>query len=146
MASILARSAHRALLSQRPALALATAAARRSALPAAPRGTLALVQTRALSFTARAAHPKPTNDIPLGNETLQEAANAPDHLNEHSFGNKGPPLGVGVASAGDEPGKEVNPYTEGPSAIEKAVHIFFLTEILRGVCALRRRRALCAHA
>jgi hypothetical protein len=77
------------------------------------------------------------NTVPLGGETLKEAANAPDHLGEHSFGNKGPPLGVGLASAGDEPGKELDRYKDGPSAIEKAVHIFFLTEILRGARALR---------
>lgn len=36
-------------------------------------------------------------------------------------------------------GKETNPYKGGPSAIDKAVHLFFFTEIVRGealVCTL----------
>jgi len=31
----------------------------------------------------------------------------------------------------------VNPYRNGPSAIDKAVHLFFLTEILRGTPIMR---------
>ncbi len=33
----------------------------------------------------------------------------------------------------DAQGLEVNPYRNGPSAIDKAVHLFFFTEILRGI-------------
>ncbi|GLB34053.1 putative oxidoreductase [Lyophyllum shimeji] len=33
----------------------------------------------------------------------------------------------------DAQGKEVNPYKDGPSSIDKAVHLFFFTEILRGM-------------
>ncbi|KAH9948419.1 NADH dehydrogenase Fe-S protein 8 [Amylocystis lapponica] len=33
----------------------------------------------------------------------------------------------------DEPGKDINPYKDGPGALEKAVHLFFFTEILRGM-------------
>ena len=32
---------------------------------------------------------------------------------------------------------DVNPYAGGPSAIEKAAHLFFLTEIFRGTCSER---------
>ncbi|EIW82285.1 NADH-quinone oxidoreductase [Coniophora puteana RWD-64-598 SS2] len=45
---------------------------------------------------------------------------------------KSPSLGSGGLTAADEPGKDVNPYKDGPSAIDKAVHMFFFTEILRG--------------
>jgi NADH dehydrogenase (ubiquinone) Fe-S protein 8 len=45
---------------------------------------------------------------------------------------KSPPLGTGVYSARDEPGKYINPYEGGPSALEKAAHLFFFTEIVRG--------------
>jgi NADH dehydrogenase (ubiquinone) Fe-S protein 8 len=38
-----------------------------------------------------------------------------------------------MLSAQDEAGKSVNPYKGGPSAIDKAVHLFFFTEILRGM-------------
>lgn len=37
-----------------------------------------------------------------------------------------------AALTGGEPGQYVNPYQHGPSAIDKAVHLFFFTEILRG--------------
>jgi len=39
---------------------------------------------------------------------------------------------TGTLSAEDEPGKYVDPYKGGQSAIDKAVHLFFFTEILRG--------------
>ena len=40
--------------------------------------------------------------------------------------------GVHVYTAADEPGKDYDPYKDGPSAIDKAVHLFFFTEIIRG--------------
>ena len=49
---------------------------------------------------------------------------------------KSPRLGTGVYSARDEPGKYVNPYEGGPSALEKAAHLFFFTEIVRGAFTL----------
>jgi NADH dehydrogenase (ubiquinone) Fe-S protein 8 len=45
---------------------------------------------------------------------------------------RSPRLGTGVYSARDELDKYVNPYEGGPSALEKAAHIFFFTEIVRG--------------
>jgi NADH dehydrogenase (ubiquinone) Fe-S protein 8 len=45
---------------------------------------------------------------------------------------KSPPLGQGSASAAEEPGKDFNPYKDGPGALDKAVHLFFLTEIMKG--------------
>lgn len=47
-----------------------------------------------------------------------------------------PRLGSGVYSTKEEPDKYVNPYAGGPSALEKAAHIFFFTEIVRGRCQL----------
>jgi NADH dehydrogenase (ubiquinone) Fe-S protein 8 len=88
---------------------------------------------RALSTSMPRLQATPIERAPLGNEPLNKAANAPDHLRGKSFGQMGPPLGAGVASAGDEPGKELNPYKDGPSAIDKAVHLFFFTEIIRGM-------------
>ena len=40
-------------------------------------------------------------------------------------------------TAADEPGKDYDPYKDGPSAIDKAVHLFFFTEIIRGACRLQ---------
>jgi len=42
------------------------------------------------------------------------------------------PRGTGTSSAEDEPEKYLDPYKGGQSAIDKAVHLFFFTEILRG--------------
>lgn len=46
---------------------------------------------------------------------------------------KSPPLGTGTLTARDEPDKDMDPYKNGPSAIDKAVHLFFFTEIIRGM-------------
>ncbi len=55
----------------------------------------------------------------------------PAHDSSHDS-TKSSRLGTGVYSARDEPGKFVNPYKGGPSALEKAAHLFFFTEIVRG--------------
>ena len=36
----------------------------------------------------------------------------------------------------DAQGNELNPYRNGPSALDKAVHLFFFTEIIRGMSQL----------
>ncbi|KAH7930663.1 Ndufs8, NADH:ubiquinone oxidoreductase 23 kd subunit [Leucogyrophana mollusca] len=46
---------------------------------------------------------------------------------------KSPPLGAGSLTAKDEPDKDIDPYRDGPGAIDKAVHLFFFTEIIRGM-------------
>ena len=43
-------------------------------------------------------------------------------------------------TAADEPGKDFDPYKDGPSAIDKAVHLFFFTEIIRGTCRVQKQR------
>ncbi|KAI1796169.1 NADH-quinone oxidoreductase [Ganoderma leucocontextum] len=61
------------------------------------------------------------------------ASNKPkDHLAP------GPPIRspssrAATYTAADEPGKDYDPYKDGPSAIDKAVHLFFFTEIIRGM-------------
>jgi len=37
----------------------------------------------------------------------------------------------------DSQGNELNAYRHGPSALDKAVHLFFFTEIIRGRCTIR---------
>ncbi|KAI0832646.1 NADH dehydrogenase Fe-S protein 8 [Trametes gibbosa] len=44
---------------------------------------------------------------------------------------RSPPLRT--YSATEEPGKDYDPYKDGPSAVDKAVHLFFFTEIIRGM-------------
>ncbi|THH22124.1 hypothetical protein EUX98_g8252 [Antrodiella citrinella] len=57
--------------------------------------------------------------------TSRLLAQAPKHA-DHSHHAHSLPL---TAKHGDD----INPYKGGPSAIEKAVHLFFFTEILRGM-------------
>jgi NADH dehydrogenase (ubiquinone) Fe-S protein 8 len=58
------------------------------------------------------------------------------HSHEHNSmasGNiRSPSLRVGTQGAEAEPDKYINPYKGGPSAVDKAVHLFFFTEIIRG--------------
>jgi NADH dehydrogenase (ubiquinone) Fe-S protein 8 len=57
----------------------------------------------------------------------------------HTSGNdsiKSPRLETGLYAVRDEPGKYVNPYEGGQSALEKAAHLFFFTEIVRGAFPL----------
>jgi hypothetical protein len=115
--------------SSRIALSFANNAALRHN-PAANRATITAY--RALSTSPRRALAEPLKSFPMGNESTAKASNAPDYVNKSSFGNKGPPLGSGMASAVDEPGKDLNPYKDGPSALDKAAHLFFFTEIVRG--------------
>ena len=42
------------------------------------------------------------------------------------------PGATSTLTAQDEPDKHTDSYKDGPSAIDKAVHLFFFTEILRG--------------
>ena len=42
----------------------------------------------------------------------------------------------GLSSANYESLEDINPYKGGPRVIDKAVHLFFFTEILRGTCFL----------
>lgn len=44
---------------------------------------------------------------------------------------RSPPLNAAFVPGSQSTG-DINPYKGGPSAIEKAVHLFFFTEILRG--------------
>ncbi|KAH7916267.1 Ndufs8, NADH:ubiquinone oxidoreductase 23 kd subunit [Hygrophoropsis aurantiaca] len=43
------------------------------------------------------------------------------------------PVGTGSYTAANEPDKYIDPYKDGPGAIDKAVHLFFFTEIIRGM-------------
>jgi len=49
-------------------------------------------------------------------------------------------IGAARQGAGAEPDKYVDPYKNGPSALDKAAELFFFTEILRGTCNL------CPHS
>ena len=45
---------------------------------------------------------------------------------------RSPGIKTAMYTAADEPGTDFDPYKDGPSAIDKAVHLFFFTEIIRG--------------
>ena len=49
------------------------------------------------------------------------------------------PAATGTLTAQNEPDKHTDSYKDGPSAIDKAVHLFFFTEILRGKSVVEMR-------
>ena len=97
-------------LTRRPSIGLVT---RRLLSPNTSTPSMSLVVLRHLSTSRR---------------TLQAQ---PAHNHSHDP-IKSPQPGTGTYSARDEPGKYVGPYEGGPSALEKAAHLFFFTEIARG--------------
>ena len=80
---------------------------------------LSLVAFRLLSTTPRLQHAEP--------------AHHHDHLSSGPI--KSPSLKSGVSSAKYENSLDVNPYKGGPGALDKAAHLFFFTEIVRGSSA-----------
>lgn len=87
-----------------------------------------LIAYRLLSTTARRSHAEPVN--------IKHQDTFPGHrVDPPGFKS---PQGTATYTAANEPGKELNPWKGGPSAIDKAVHLFFFTEIIRGelLCAL----------
>jgi hypothetical protein len=91
---------------RRPPLGLST---RLLLSPATGTPSVSLVGLRHFAISPRTSQAQPAHD-------------SANHL-------KSPRLGTGVYSARDE---YVNPYEKGPSALEKAAHLFFFTEIVRG--------------
>jgi len=95
-----------------------------------PAGLLTSNQTRLLlrsfSNSTRRQHASPLDNKspsqPLDKHThlLKSDVAAPD------------PAKTAFASASSETGKVLDPYKGGPSAIDKAMQLFFFTEILRG--------------
>ncbi|KAG9317357.1 Ndufs8, NADH:ubiquinone oxidoreductase 23 kd subunit [Chiua virens] len=73
----------------------------------------ALISYRGISST-RCSHAEPVNKL----------LDSPHKI-------RSPPA-TGTLTAQDEPEKHTDSYKDGPSAIDKAVHLFFFTEILRG--------------
>lgn len=53
----------------------------------------------------------------------------PDNHHHHNHQHSAP-------SSSQSSISDINPYKDGPSALDKAVHLFFFTEILRGTSAL----------
>jgi NADH dehydrogenase (ubiquinone) Fe-S protein 8 len=91
-------------------------ASRLRALPRSNPAQSTLIAYRLLSTTSRRSHAEPIHI---------------KHEEQYHPGFKSP-TGTATLTAEDEPGKDVNPYKGGPSAIDKAVHLFFFTEIIRG--------------
>jgi hypothetical protein len=112
----------------RPLVATMANAATRRQVVVVPRS--ALVAFRSISTTRRLGFASPVDKLPL--EKSGDRDTKVDPISGYTFGQKGPPLGVGMASADDEPGKIHPSYKDGPSALTKAAHLFFFTEIIRG--------------
>jgi len=77
--------------------------------------SIALLSPRHFSTSPRAFQAQPAHD---STSHIKSSSSRP---------------GTGIYSASDEQGKYVNPYQGGPSALEKAAHLFFFTEIVRGM-------------
>jgi len=108
------------LARQRLALGLAS---RLRALPRSHSAHSSLIAYRSLSTTLRRSHAEP----------IHVKHGEPAHGHRLDPVGLKSPHGTATLTAEDEPGKDVNPYKGGPSAIDKAVHLFFFTEILRGM-------------
>ena len=81
-----------------------------------------LIAYRLLSTTSRRSHAEPIN-------VKHEEPSHGHRLDPPGFKS---PHGTATLSSEDQPGKDLDPYKGGQSAIDKAVHLFFFTEILRG--------------
>jgi hypothetical protein len=104
---------------QRLALGVAN---RLRVLPCSNTAPLSLVSYRYISTTLPRLHAEPIN-------VKHEERFHGHRLDPPAFKS---PHGTGTLTAENEAGKDVNPYKGGPSAIDKAVHLFFFTEIIRG--------------
>lgn len=89
-------------------------------VPSSPRA--ALVARRLISSTAPARAEPIHHHDPLMSD-LEAKVHRKKHEHPHLF---------------DAKGNEINPYKGGPSAIDKAVHLFFFTEIIRGRLHFRK--------
>ena len=104
---------------------LTASASARVRAPAASSASVVLARRWLASSPARSAQVDPF-------------AGDPKHTHDHLHapaGVRSPSLKTATFTAADEPGRDVDPYKGGPGALEKAVHLFFFTEILRGQAA-----------
>ncbi|KAI0303955.1 NADH-quinone oxidoreductase [Russula brevipes] len=94
---------------------------------------------RRLGLSTRLLMPQATGTTSISLVSLRHISTSqrtseaqPAHNHSHDSANhvRSPQLGTGIHST---PGKYVNPYAGGPSALEKAAHLFFFTEIVRGM-------------
>ena len=93
-----------------------------SRLRALPRSNLSqssLITYRLLTTTSARLHAEPTH---VKHEE-------PHHIDPAGLKS---PTGTGTLIVENEPGQDVNPYKGKQGALDKAVHMFFLTEIMRG--------------
>ncbi len=95
-------------------------------------GRVALPRSLALAYRWHSTAPRHQQHDPL-------VSNKPRDYLDPPVPPKSPSgLKTAAFTAADEPGKDYDPYKDGPSAIDKAVHLFFFTEIIRGVCKMQK--------
>ncbi|KZT06401.1 NADH-quinone oxidoreductase [Laetiporus sulphureus 93-53] len=88
----------------------------------APSRTSAVLTYRLLSTSSRRCAVDPSTQQTGPKDYITESV-APRSLGTEAS----------MYTAADEIDKHYDPYKDGPGAVEKAVHLFFLTEILRGM-------------
>ena len=107
----------------------------RALVAAGPSARLAagrVTASRSLALASRwhSTAPRHQQVDPLVSNKPRDHLNPPPPL-------RSPGTKPAAFTAADEPGKDYDPYKDGPSAIDKAVHLFFFTEIIRGMCPVR---------
>jgi hypothetical protein len=97
-----------------------------------PAGRLRLAASLSASLSSRRSAGSPVVAFRLFSSSTRWRLAEP-HPDAHNVQPLSPPLGSGILGTEDKPDKNVDPHKYGPSAIDKAVHLFFFTEILRGM-------------
>lgn len=99
-------------------------------------------------FAATRLPPVSRTSILLARRSISNSSARPAQVDpllnhNHSHGHlagpvepRSPPPKTATFTAADEPGKNIDLYKDGPGALEKAVSLFFFTEILRGMSIL----------
>ncbi|PVG00483.1 putative NADH-ubiquinone oxidoreductase 23 kDa subunit precursor [Serendipita vermifera] len=83
---------------------------------------------RVVMLTGRTYATSPANS-PLDKSHSQ--GYQPPYMAEHHV--KSPGSGTATAGADKVPGAQINPYKDGPSALDKAMSMFLFTELVRGM-------------
>lgn len=122
-------------VARRPSFLTTTMSFARALVAAGPSARLAagrVAATRSLAFAYRWHSTAPRHQ-----QVDPTISNKPHDYLEPGPPIRSPPTKTAGFTAADEPGKDYDPYKDGPSAIDKAVHLFFFTEIIRGASCVQ---------
>lgn len=92
-------------------------------------GRVAAPRSLALAYRWHSTAPRQQQVDPLVSNKSRDHLEPPPPI-------RSPGTETARFTAANELGKEYDPYKDGPSALDKAVHLFFFTEIIRGACQI----------